>query len=200
MNTKLAKLFEQHIELSNEQVLLTPYQPEHLQGFAQIAFDFDIWKVTSPHILSEDDLRAYGEELLKAQKNKSKYPFTIIEKASERIAGCSTYMSISPENNRLEIGSTWLGKDFHGTGLNKHCKFLLFRYAFEELGVRRLELKTDVLNMRSRKAIMKMGAQEDGILRSHQVMPGGRVRDTVYYSILDHEWPEIKQRVFGYIL
>lgn len=197
MNQKLATLFEQHIELSDDQVLLTPFQPEHEKGFAQIAFDFDIWQATSPHIRTEEDLHKYTEELLNAQKNKSKYPFTIIEKASGRVAGCSTYMSISPENNRLEIGSTWLGKDFHGTGLNKHCKFLLFRYAFEELGVRRLELKTDVLNMRSRKAIMKMGAKEDGILRSHQVMPGGRVRDTVYYSILDHEWPEVKQRIFG---
>ncbi|MDF9800407.1 RimJ/RimL family protein N-acetyltransferase [Catalinimonas alkaloidigena] len=197
MNLKLATLFEQHIELSDDHVLLTPFQPEHAEGFAKIAFDFDIWKVTSPHIRTEEDLRSYTDSLLKAQKSKSKYPFTIIEKASGKVAGCTTYMSISPENNRLEIGSTWLGRDFHGTGLNKHCKFLLFRHAFEELDVRRLELKTDVLNMRSRKAIMKMGAKEDGILRSHQVMPGGRVRDTVYYSVLVHEWPEVRKRVFG---
>lgn len=200
MNSKIAHLFEQRIELSDKRVLIMPFQPEHMDGFAKIAFDFDIWEKTSPHIRTEEDLQAYGEELLKAQQNKSKYTFTIIEKNTGRIAGSTSYMSISAENNRLEIGSTWLGKDFHGTGLNKHCKFLLFRYAFEELGVRRLELKTDVLNMRSRKAIMKMGAQEDGILRSHQMMPGGRVRDTVYYSILDHEWPEVKQRVFGDIL
>jgi N-acetyltransferase len=200
LNLKLTQLFEQHIELSDEHVLLTPYQPEHLGGFAKIAFDFDIWEKTSPHIRTDEDLRSYGEELLKAQKNRSKYPFTIIEKVSGRVAGSTSYMSVSAENNRLEIGSTWLGKHFHGTGLNKHCKFLLFRYAFEALGVRRLELKTDVLNMRSRKAIMKMGAQEDGILRSHQMMPGGRVRDTVYYSILDHEWHEVKQRIFSDML
>lgn len=132
-----------------------------------------------------------------AREQRSKYPFTIIEQSSGHIAGSSSYMAVSPENNRFEIGSTWLGKDFHGSALNRHCKFLLFRYAFETLGVRRLELKTDVLNLRSRKAIMKMGAQEDGILRSHQVMLGGRVRDTVYYSIIDHEWPEVKERVFG---
>jgi len=189
-------MFEQHIELSDTRVLLTPYQPEHLNQFAQIAFDFDIWEKTSPHIHTQEDLNKYGEVLLKARSSKSKYVFTIIDQKSGKVAGSTSYMSVSPENNRLEIGSTWLGKAFHGTGLNKHCKFLLFQYAFEQLAVRRLELKTDVLNLRSRKAIMKMGAKEDGVLRSHQLMPGGRVRDTVYYSILANEWPQVKQEVF----
>ncbi|MFP4096955.1 MAG: GNAT family N-acetyltransferase [Cyclobacteriaceae bacterium] len=197
MNTRLTNLFHQHIELADTRVLLRPIRAEDYEGFARIAFDFDIWEKTTPHIRTEEDLRQYVQNQLKAREQYSKYPFTIIEQGSRRIAGSSAYMSISPENNRLEIGSTWLGKEFHGSGLNRHCKFLLFRHAFETLGVRRLELKTDVLNLRSRKAIMKMGAREDGILRSHQVMPGGRIRDTVYYSIIDHEWPEVKERVFG---
>jgi RimJ/RimL family protein N-acetyltransferase len=197
MNALLSDLFQQYIELSDSRVLIRPFQLEDYEGFAQVAFDFDIWEKTTPHIRTEEDLRQYVQNQLKAREQHSKYPFTIIEQSSGRIAGSTSYMSISPENNRLEIGSTWLGKDFHGSGLNRHCKFLLFRYAFETLGLRRLELKTDVLNQRSRKAIMKMGAKEDGILRSHQVMPGGRVRDTVYYSIIDHEWPEVKEKVFG---
>jgi RimJ/RimL family protein N-acetyltransferase len=197
MNALLSDLFRQNIEFSDSRVLLRPFMAEDYEGFARIAFDFDIWEKTTPHIRTEADLRQYVQSQLKAREQHSKYPFAIIEQSSGRIAGSTSYMSISPENNRLEIGSTWLGKDFHGSGLNRHCKFLLFRYAFETLDLRRLELKTDVLNLRSRKAIMKMGAKEDGILRSHQVMPGGRVRDTVYYSIIDHEWPEVKEKVFG---
>ena len=193
----LSTLFSEPVVLQNNQVLLTPFSDEHAEGLAKIAFDQEIWRWTSPHINTREDFEKYLMQLKLHQENQEKYPFTIIEKADNRVAGITTYMSIAPEHQRLEIGSTWMGKAFHGTGINKACKFLLLQYAFEQLGCIRVELKTDFNNQQSRKAIAKLGAKEEGVLRQHMIMPGGRVRDTVYFSILKEEWPSIKQNIFS---
>jgi RimJ/RimL family protein N-acetyltransferase len=192
----LPHLFSEPIVLQNNQVVLTPFSEEHAEGFAKIAFDPEIWRWTSPHINTKEDLDKYVVQLKTYREKQEKYPFTIIEKSSNRIAGVTTYMGISPEHQRLEIGSTWLGAAFHGSGINKACKFLLLQYAFEHLLCIRVELKTDFNNLQSRKAIAKLGAKEEGVLRQHMIMPGGRVRDTVYFSILKEEWPKIKQNIF----
>jgi N-acetyltransferase len=193
----LSHLFSEPIVLQNNQVLLTPFSDEHAEGLAKIAFDPAIWQWTSPHINTEEDLEKYVVQLKTYREKQEKYPFTIIEKSSNRVAGVTTYMSISPEHQRLEIGSTWLGAAFHGSGINKACKFLLLQYAFKHLLCIRVELKTDFNNLQSRKAIAKLGAKEEGTLRQHMIMPGGRVRDTVYFSILKEEWPKIKQNIFN---
>jgi len=193
----LSTLFSEHIVLENHQVLLTPFSEEHKEGIRKIAFDADIWKWTSPHITTMSDLEAYVTQLVIWRKKKERYPFTIIEKKSGEVAGITTYMNVSPEHRRVEIGSTWLGKAFQGSGVNRACKLLLLEYAFEKLECIRVELKTDFNNLQSRKAIAKLGAKEEGVLRQHMTMPDGRVRDTVYYSLLAGEWPEARNNNFS---
>ena len=105
-------------------------------------------------------------------------------------------MNIAMEDKRLEIGSTWLAKAYQGTGLNKFCKHLLLEYAFNEMGIIRVEFKTDVLNLASRKALLKIGATEEGIFRSHMQVYNGRRRDTIYFSILKDEWEDVKEKYF----
>lgn len=183
--------------LESDTVQLMPFELEHLSDLADVAYDMDIWQWTSPHIRSAEDLQQYGDDIMQYRSHKQRYPFSIVEKASGKVIGVTAYMNVSAQHNRLEIGSTWLGKGAHQTGLNRESKFLLLHYAFEKLEVRRVEFKTDRLNKRSIRAILKLGAKEEGILRSHMVMPGGRVRDTVYFSILNHEWEKVKKAVFS---
>lgn len=175
---------------------LRPLEENDFNAFIDIAFEESIWIRTTNKIQTEEDLRKYVEDSIKERERNFRYPFTIIDKRINRIAGCTSYANVSAKDKRLEIGWTWLGKEFQGTGLNKACKFLLLNNAFENLEMERVELKTDVLNMQSRKAMMKIGAVEEGILRSHTLMPDGRRRDTIYYSILKSEWLNIKETIF----
>lgn len=183
-------------QFENKIVLLRPLEPNDFYSFLEIAFDESIWYRTTHRIQSEADLRKYVDVSIKEREKEFRYPFTIIDKRVNRIAGCTSYANVSEKDMRLEIGWTWLGKEFQGTGLNKACKFLLLQNAFEKLGFERVEFKTDVLNMQSRKALRKLGAQEEGILRSHTLMYDGRRRDTIYYSILKSEWEEIRVKIF----
>jgi RimJ/RimL family protein N-acetyltransferase len=115
-----------------------------------------------------------------------------MDKSSGRIIGCTRYMNIDARNRRVEIGSTWIGKPWQRTIVNTEAKYLMLRHAFETLGCVRVELKTDALNTRSRNAILRIGAKEEGTLRRHVLTWDGRMRDTVYFSILDSEWPAVK--------
>ena len=182
--------------LENHIALLRPLEINDYYSFLQIAFDKNIWLRTTNRIESKEDLMKYVEDSIKEREKDFRYPYTIIDKRVNRIAGCTSYGNVSEKDKRLEIGWTWLGKDFQGMGLNKTCKFLLIQNAFEKLGFERVEFKTDVLNMQSRKALEKIGAVEEGVLRSHTLMPDGSRRDTIYYSILKPEWMNIKQTIF----
>jgi len=184
--------FAEDIILKNNSVLLRPLTSEDEEGLVKIAFDADIWKYTIVSVMNSTELKNYINTALQERKKNLRYPFTIVDKQSGEIAGSTSYGNISIKDKRLEIGWTWLGKKFRGTGLNKECKFLLLQYAFEHLKFERVEFKTDVLNMASRKALKKIGAKEEGILRSHTLMHDGRRRDTIYFSILADEWKEIK--------
>ena len=136
----------------------------------------------------------------KDYKAKTRIPFLIFDKKLNRPAGSTSFMNISVNDKRLEIGTTWYGKDFRGTGLNKHCKYLLLEYAFNTEGYIRIEFKADNLNERSKAAMRKIGATEEGVFRSHMQMPYGRRRDTVYFSIINTEWESIKNSYFKEIL
>ena len=184
--------FNENIILENNFALLRPLSLEDEEGFAKIAFDSDIWKYNVARIMNSTELKEFINTSLEDRKRNLRYQFTIIQKASGEIAGSTSYSNISVKDKRLEIGWTWLGKKFMGTGLNKECKFLLLQYAFEHLKFERVEFKTDVLNKASRRALQKIGAKEEGILRSHTLMHDGRRRDTIYYSILANEWSGIK--------
>ncbi len=122
-------------------------------------------------------------------------PFAVIQLASGRVAGATRFMEIRPEHRGLEIGGTWYGLEFQRTVVNTECKYLLLRHAFEVLGAIRVQFKADVRNERSWRAIERLGAKREGILRNHMILPDGVIRDSVYYSIIDSEWPGVKQRL-----
>jgi len=189
-------IFKENIILESGNIMLRPLLREDVQGFRNIALDSDIWKFAPYKISSEEELINFVEQSLQLKDKKERITFTIMDKNDNTVMGSTSYLNISDKDRRLEIGATWLGKKYQGTGVNKTCKFLLLRFAFEELGYERVELKTDVLNMQSRKAILKIGAVEEGILRSHTLMHDGRRRDTIYYSILKNEWKGVKQNIF----
>ncbi|OKL39923.1 GNAT family N-acetyltransferase [Pontibacter flavimaris] len=189
--------FRKDILLQDSRVLLRPYVPSDLQELTAIAFDEDIWRYMPTRISNDEELRAWAHTVENGFTNGTRYTFMIVDSATGQLAGSTSYGNISLADRRLEIGWTWLSSAFRGTGLNRHCKFLLLQYAFEQLQMERVELKTDVLNQRSRRAMRKIGATEEGVLRSHTQMHDGRRRDTIFYSILKPEWPGIRQRVFA---
>lgn len=190
-------IFDRNIRLETSKVLIRPLEKTDTEALLKIAIHQDIWTWFTVIISNRAELDAWIEQTFTDREQKFRYPFVIIDKTDDQPAGSTSYGNISSKDRRMEIGWTWLGKEFHHTGINKHVKFLMLNYAFEELMMERVEFKTDVLNLRSRRALQKIGATEEGILRSHTLMPGGRRRDSIYYSILKTEWPEIKQEIFG---
>ena len=189
--------FSEHIILENHFALLRPIGKYDFDELSMIAYDYDIWKYNVSRCMNNEALTNYIYTALNDRKKKIRYPLVIIDKKSKHIAGSSSFGNISNKDKRLEVGWSWLGKSFQGTGLNKNCKFLMLTYVFEHLDFERVEFKTDVLNAQSRKALQNIGAKEEGILRSHTVMQDGRRRDTIYYSILKPEWGNIKNTIFS---
>lgn len=185
---------EQEIILENERVKLTPLKEEHFADLLPIALKYPDLIQYSPSLFgSEIHLKAYIENALEARfKEKIRYPFVIFDKQRNEIVGSTSFGNISAKNLRLDIGWTWLDKEVQGTGLNKNCKFLMLHYVFEELGFERVQFNIDSRNQQSRRAVEKIGAQLEGLLRSHTVMPDGFRRTTACYSILKNEWEEIK--------
>jgi RimJ/RimL family protein N-acetyltransferase len=193
----LENLFDTEIVLENDRARLTPLKRSDFNKLAKIAYEDRIWKWGLSRLTTPEALLKYLNDALGERESRQAYPFLIFDKEMDSFAGSTRYGAISPPNKRLEIGWTWLHPDFHGSGLNKACKFELLRFAFEELKVNRVELKTDALNWQSRKAIKKLGATEEGIVRKHLITSTGRIRDSVYSSSLIEEWPPIKKSVFG---
>jgi len=183
------------IVLEGRHVRLEPLAPVHLDGLCAVGLDPDLWQWTINRVTSPDEMRAYVEDALADRAAGRGLAFAILERAGGRVAGSTRYMNISVPDARLEIGATWVARPWQRTALNTEAKYLLLHHAFEELGFRRVELKTDALNARSRAAILRLGAVEEGTLRQHAVTAGGRVRDTVYFSILESEWPAVKARL-----
>jgi N-acetyltransferase len=181
--------FEKDIILENARVLLRPLSMDDKEALSAFAYDRDTWKFTLTHVYNEHELDEYIRTFLADRAKHTRYPFTIIDKQSGKVAGSTSYLNISQYDLRLEIGSTWIGKEFRRSGLNRYCKHALLSYAFETLGLERVELKTHSLNILSRTAIKGIGAIEEGTLRNHSLMMNGRRRDTVYFSILRNEWP-----------
>lgn len=194
--TTLGNFFTEEIVLENERAKLTPLQDKDDLVLTEIAYEPQIWELGMSNLKEPSDLRAYIDTALSERQNKVSYPFLIFDKKMNCVAGSTRFGSISVPNKRVEIGWTWIHPRHQGSGLNKACKFLLLTFAFETLLVNRVELKTDVLNQQSRKAIAKIGAREEGIFRKHQVTATGRERDSIFFSIIRDEWPEIKNSVF----
>lgn len=189
--------FTDNIVLENETILLRPLKWEDYEHFKEIAFNPEIWRYNITSASNEKELEKWIGDAMVSKKNKQRYPLTIIEKKSAGVLGSTSIGNVSLIDKRAEIGWTWLGIEYHGKGINNQCKFLLLQYLFDDLNFLRVEFKTDVLNLKSRNALKKIGATEEGILRSHTAMHDGRRRDTIYYSILSREWPTIKAEIFG---
>jgi len=183
------------VVLEGEHVRLEPLSLDHLDDLARVAFDEEIWRWTSERAMSPGELRAYVERALAAARTGSVLPFATFSRAAGRAIGSTRLATFEPANRRLEIGWTWIGREWQRTVVNTEAKFLMLAHAFEKLGCVRVELRTDTLNERSRAAILRIGATEEGVLRKHAITSTGRVRDDVYYSILDDEWPAVKDRL-----
>jgi RimJ/RimL family protein N-acetyltransferase len=185
------------IILENDRIKLRPLIADDYNNLLPIAIRNEKLLQYSPQqVNSEDKLKAYIDKAIRQRLEGSRFPFISFDKKAQEYSGSTSYLNISNDNERLEIGATWIGKDFQGTGLNKEQKRLMIGYAFDTLGMRRVELKTDARNLQSQKAMLKIGATQEGTLRSHTVMEDGFRRDTVYFSILKDEWPSIKKNIF----
>jgi N-acetyltransferase len=179
--------------LQGSRVVLEPMRADHAEALAGIGLDPELWRWIPTAVTTVDDMRAYVAKALEEQRRGVSLPFVIV--VQEQIAGSTRYGNIDLANRRLEIGWTWVAPAYQRTAVNTEAKLLLLTHAFERLGVNRVELKTDALNQKSRTAIARLGAVEEGTFRKHIVTASGRVRDTVYYSIIDTEWPTVKRRL-----
>jgi RimJ/RimL family protein N-acetyltransferase len=180
------------VTLEGSLVRLEPLSLDHVPALAEVALDPAIWRWTLARPTTEAELRTWAETTIAAREAGTELPFATVDRASGRPIGSSRYMNIVLEHRRLEIGWTWVGTGFQRTGANREAKLLMLAHAFDTLGCRRVEFKTDALNEQSRTALLGIGARFEGIFRNHMVMPDGRMRDSAYYSVIDGEWPEVR--------
>ncbi len=180
------------VTLEGRLVRLEPMSLDHLDGLAEVAFDESLWRWTIGRPLDRDALRDWMDRAIANREAGTELPFVTVERTSGRPIGSSRYLSLALEHRRLEIGWTWLAPSFQRTALNTEAKYLMLKHGFEELGAIRIELKTDSLNERSRRAILRMGAKEEGTLRNHMITWTGRFRHSVLFSVIESEWPSVK--------
>lgn len=181
-----------HPLLEGAHVRLEPLTREHLPGLVEVGLDPDLWRWTTTRATTPEAMARYVDAALAEAAAGRAFPFATVERSSGRVVGSTRFGAMDRGNRRVEIGWTWLASPWQRSALNTEAKLLMLRHAFEVMGCIRVELKTDVLNERSRAAIRRLGAVEEGILRHHLVVEGGRIRDTVYYSILAGEWPGVR--------
>ena len=187
--------FTESITLSGRHAALEPLAYAHQDGLAEAVRDGELWNLWYTAIPSPEGMRAEIERRLGLQKAGSMLPFAVRSLANGNIVGMTTYMNIDAKNRRVEIGSTWYAKSVQRTPLNTECKLLLLRHAFETLDCIAVEFRTGFFNFASRRAIERLGAKQDGILRSHQRYAEGSLRDTVVFSIVAHEWPAVRRHL-----
>ena len=191
-------LWKTPVTLQGKFVRLEPLTEAHVPALAAVGCDDRIWKLMLYGLIhTEDEMRTWVRRLLAGQTAGTDLPFAVIQLESGRVAGATRFMDIHPEHRGLEIGGTWYGLEFQRTAVNTESKYLLLRHAFEVLGTIRVQLKADLRNERSWRAIERLGAKREGILRNHYILSDGVKRDSVYYSIIDSEWPEVKARLEG---
>lgn len=180
------------VVLEGRHVRLEPLSQAHHADLAAAGLDEELWRWIPTPVRTPEEMSAYIATALEEQARGVSLPFALIEKSSGRAIGSTRYGNIDRAHHRVEIGWTWVAPPWQRTAVNTEAKYLLLRHAFETLGCIRVELKTDSLNERSRSAILRIGAREEGTFRNHMIMSTGRIRHTVYFSILDSEWPGVK--------
>jgi RimJ/RimL family protein N-acetyltransferase len=181
------------VTLAGVHVRLEPLAQTHHAALCAIGLDPELWDLIPYRVSTAEDMAAYIQSALDAQAAGTALPFATLHVPSGQVVGSTRYMNIDRANRRLEIGATWIAAPWRRTPVNTEAKYLMLRHAFETLGCIRVELKTDALNQRSGNAIRRIGAIEEGTLRQHMITWSGRLRDSVYFSILDSEWPRVKQ-------
>jgi RimJ/RimL family protein N-acetyltransferase len=185
------------LTLEGSVVQLEPIRREHAEMFWQVAKNdlADIFQWIPSSMKTQEDFERLINKAFDEQQRGESVVFATVEKSSGRVVGSTRFMNIDRVNRRVEIGWTWIAPPWQRSAVNTEAKYLMLRHAYEVWGCIRVELKTDALNQRSRNAILRIGAKEEGTLRRHVVTWTGRVRDSVYFSILDHEWPDVKERL-----
>lgn len=184
--------------LETNNVILRPLTENDYDNILDIAKqDADMWYYFSSNLGDDEQLKRWMATAFADKKAETRRPFIIIEKSTGLVAGSSSMGNISYYDRRLEIGWSWLGANFRSTGINRHAKYSMMKYAFDELNFERVEFKTDVQNARARKGLQNVGGIEEGILRSHMQMWNNRRRTSIYYSVLKDEWPALKQTIFS---
>jgi len=183
------------IILEGKGVRLEPLTQAHHAQLCEVGFDDELWRLTTTIIHTPEDMKKYIDTALKDFSDGKALPFAIIEKRSNMAVGSTRFGNIERTHRRVEIGWTWIAKQWQRTFINTEAKYLLLSHAFDTLGCMRVEFKTDSTNSRSRNALMRIGAKEEGVFRNHMIMPGGRIRHSVYFSIIDSEWNEVKREL-----
>ena len=184
------------VVLTGRHVRLEPLTEAHVPGLAEIGIGQNFWHfMLYGDMNTEADMQSWVLDILDRAEKGADLPFAAIDLASGRVAGATRYLNIIPKDRGLEIGGTWYGIEFQRTVVNTECKYLLLSYAFETLGAIRVQLKTDSRNERSQRAIERIGAKKEGVLRNHMILPDGYFRHSVFYSVLDTEWPDVKKNL-----
>ncbi|ADU32262.1 GNAT family N-acetyltransferase [Evansella cellulosilytica] len=186
--------YSNNIILENNIVKLVPFEEIYKEQIKKIIYDEEVHYTID--CKNEEDLEKYIVETAEQREVGNSYPFIIIDKRTNEVAGSTRYGNIQFNNKRLEIGWTWYGKPYRGTGLNFACKYELLKYAFEVMNFRRVQFSADIENTRSQNAIKKLGATQEGIFRANYINSSGQSRDDVYFSIIYREWDRIKKSVF----
>ncbi len=183
------------VTLAGRHAMLEPLQPDHAPALRDAAADGELWKLWFTSVPSPENTESYVAGALAERAAGQSMPFVVRRAADQRIIGCTRYCFIESAHRRLEIGYTWYAASAQRTAINTECKLLLLGHAFEDRNAIAVELCTSFFNMRSRAAIERLGAKQDGIRRNHRLMPDGTPRDTVVYSIIAGEWPSVKRNL-----
>ena len=186
-------------EFVGKRAKLLPLEREHAQALYEASQHSDIWAYLPTRITSLAETEQFIEQALQAKAQGTEFPFVIVDQETERIVGSTRFLDISLPNRHLEIGWTWHSPDVWRTRINTECKYMLLRHSFETLDLLRVQLKTDGRNLRSQRAIERIGGIKEGVLRRQRILHDGYVRDTVYYSILAEEWPAVKARLEDFL-
>jgi RimJ/RimL family protein N-acetyltransferase len=190
VDTSLMKI--EPVTLEGRHIRLEPLTLEHHPQLCEVGLDEDLWRWIPFPVRTPAEMRIYIEMALKTQTEGTALPFATLERASGKVIGSTRFGNIDTINRHVEIGWTWIGRNWQQTMVNTEAKYLMLCHAFEILGCLRVEFKTDSLNQQSRNAIARIGAKEEGLFRNHMITASERIRHSVYYSIIDSEWPEVK--------
>jgi RimJ/RimL family protein N-acetyltransferase len=184
------------VTLTGRIVRLDPLSEDHIPALAKVGLDEKIWRyMRYGKMETVEQLSVWVRELIDLQVQGTDLPFAVIHLASGTAIGCTRYLHIDPLNRSLEIGGTWYGLDYQGTLVNSECKYLLLKHAFDQLECIRVWFKTDLRNLHSQRALEKLGVVKEGVLRNHMILLDGHIRDSVVYSLLPEEWPQVKMKL-----